>query len=120
MLIDHRTYRVKPGTVQAHLDIYEQYGFAAQTPHLGKPVAYMFAESGDLNTIVHIWAYEDAADRAKQRAAHAGRSGMADLSEEEQRGRLSGKPGDQADDPGEVRADRSHKADTRVAHHAQQ
>lgn len=68
MLIDHRTYRVKPGTAQAYLDLYEQYGFAAQTRHLGKPVAYMSTESGDMNTIVHIWAYESAADREKKRA----------------------------------------------------
>ena len=51
------------------LDLYEQHGFAAQTRHLGKPLAYMFAETGELNTLVHIWAYEDAADRAKRRAA---------------------------------------------------
>ena len=69
MLIDHRTYRIRPGTMQAHLDIYEQYGFAAQTRHIGKPVAYMFAESGELNTIVHLWAYENAGDREKKRAA---------------------------------------------------
>ena len=83
VLIDHRTYRVKPGTVQAHLDLYEKYGLAAQTRHLGKPVAYMFAESGDLNTIVHMWAYEDAADRAAKRAEDDGRSGVASLSEKE-------------------------------------
>jgi NIPSNAP len=29
----------------------------------------MFAESGDVNTIVHDWAYEDAADRTRRRAA---------------------------------------------------
>ena len=29
----------------------------------------MYAESGDVNTIVHLWGYEDAADRAKRRAA---------------------------------------------------
>ncbi len=69
MLIDHRTYRVKPGTLQAHLDIYEQYGFAAQTRHLGKPLAYLFAETGELNTIVHLWAYENAAERETRRAA---------------------------------------------------
>jgi NIPSNAP protein len=68
VLVDHRTYRIKPGMTQAHLDIYEQYGFAPQTRHLGQPFAYMFAESGDVNTIVHLWAYEDAADRAKRRA----------------------------------------------------
>jgi hypothetical protein len=69
VLVDHRTYRVRPGTLAAHLEIYEKNGFAAQTRHLGQPVAYLFAESGELNTIVHIWGYEDAADRAKRRAA---------------------------------------------------
>jgi NIPSNAP protein len=69
VLVDHRTYRLKPGTVAAHLDIYEKNGFAAQTRHLGQPVAYLFAETGELNTLVHIWAYEDAADRATRRAA---------------------------------------------------
>ena len=69
MLVDHRTYRVRPGTTQAALDLYEQHGFATQSRHLGKPLAYLYAESGDLNTLVHLWAYEDAADRAKRRAA---------------------------------------------------
>lgn len=71
MYVDHRTYRIKPGKTLAHLDLYEKHGFVAQTRHLGQPVAYLFAESGDVNTIVHIWAYEDAADRMKRRAAMA-------------------------------------------------
>ena len=71
MLVDHRTYRMKPGRMQAHLDLYEQYGYAAQVRHLGKPLAHMVAETGELNTLVHIWVYEDAADRAKRRAAMA-------------------------------------------------
>ena len=69
MLVDHRTYRIKPGHTQMHLKIYEQYGYKAQTRHLGQPIAYMFAESGDVNTVVHNWAYEDAADRARRRSA---------------------------------------------------
>ncbi len=69
MIVDHRTYRIKPTGMQKHLDIYGEFGFAAQTRHLGKPHAYMFAESGDMNTLVHQWVYEDAADRAKRRAA---------------------------------------------------
>lgn len=69
VLVDHRTYRIKPGRLQAHLDLYEQYGYPAQTKHLGKPLAYMVTESGEMNTIVHIWVYEDAADRARRRAA---------------------------------------------------
>jgi hypothetical protein len=71
MLVDHRTYRIKPGMTAAHLELYEKYGLAAQTRHLGQPLAYMFAESGDVNTIVHIWVYEDAADRTARRAKMA-------------------------------------------------
>lgn len=69
MLLDHRTYVIKPGKMQAHIDIYEKYGYAAQVRHLGKPLVYMYAESGELNTLVHIWMYKDAADRATRRAA---------------------------------------------------
>ncbi len=39
VLVDHRTYRIKPGMTQAHLAIYEKYGLAAQTRHLGPPIA---------------------------------------------------------------------------------
>ena len=69
MLVDHRTYRVKPGASQLQLDLYEKYGFGPQTRHLGQPVAYMFAESGEINHLVHLWAFDDAVDRAKKRAA---------------------------------------------------
>jgi len=71
LIIDHRTYRIKAGHTQPHLQIYEEYGFAAQSRHLGQPFAYLYAETGDVNTVVHQWAYEDAADRARRRAAMA-------------------------------------------------
>jgi NIPSNAP len=69
MLLDHRTYTVKPGTLAKHLKIYEEYGLAVQKKHLGEPLAYLIAESGELNTYVHIWVYKDAADRETRRAA---------------------------------------------------
>ena len=31
VLVDHRYYRVKPGTMNAHLDLYEKHGFLPQT-----------------------------------------------------------------------------------------
>ena len=71
MLVDHRTYRIKPGHMNAHLAIYEEFGLKAQWKHLGEPHAYMFAESGAMNSLVHQWVYQDAADRAKRRAAMA-------------------------------------------------
>lgn len=69
MIFDHRTYSCKPGTVPAQLALYEKYGKVPQEKHLGKPVLYGITETGRINTYVHVWAYEDAADRAKRRAA---------------------------------------------------
>ena len=69
VLVDLRTYRVKPGTAQAQMDAYEKYGLATQIKYCGEPVAYLSAESGDLNTLVHLWAFKDAGDRAERRAA---------------------------------------------------
>src|SRR5260370_36214034 len=71
VLIDHRYYRIKPGMVPAHLELYEQAGFKAQSRHLGQPFAYLFTESGEVNTLVHMWLYDDVADRARRRAAMA-------------------------------------------------
>jgi hypothetical protein len=69
LLIDHRTYRCKPGTLPKYIQLYEEHGKATQVKHLGQPVAHLVAESGAMNTLVHIWAYENAADREKRRAA---------------------------------------------------
>src|SRR5215467_15591549 len=68
VLVDHRYYRIKPGMVAAHLDLNEQAGFKAQTRHLDQPLA---TESSEVNTRVHMWLYDDAADRARKRAAVA-------------------------------------------------
>ena len=69
MIFDHRTYTVKPGTIGKQLELYDKHGRAPQERHLGKPVFYGVTETGELNTYVHIWAYENAADREQRRAA---------------------------------------------------
>ncbi len=71
MLLDHRTYTVRPGTMARQMALYREFGLAPQKRHLGEPVAYLVTESGNVNTYVHIWAYKDAADRAAKRAAMA-------------------------------------------------
>ena len=71
MLVDHRTYHVKPGKMQTQLELYEKHGFPVQLRHLGQPLAFLQAESGELNTLVHLWLYDGAADREKRRAAMA-------------------------------------------------
>lgn len=68
MLLDVRTYKIRPGCMAQHLALYEQLGYAAQVRHIGEPLCYASAESGEMNTIVHIWVYESAADREQKRA----------------------------------------------------
>jgi hypothetical protein len=69
MIFDHRTYTVRPGTLPKQLKLYEEHGFAAQKRHLGEPLLYGVTETGEINTYVHVWVYEDADDRSKKRAA---------------------------------------------------
>ena len=69
MIVDVRNYHIKPGKMPHELDLYAKRGLAAQTRHLGPPLAYLHGESGDINALVHLWVFEDVADRARKRAA---------------------------------------------------
>lgn len=69
MLFDMRTYTCRPGTMKAHLSLYEEEGFPTQRRHLGDPVLYGITETGPQNSYVHVWAYASAQDRADRRAA---------------------------------------------------
>lgn len=69
MLLDVRTYTCRPGMIKKHLALYEEMGKGPQTRHLGQPFAYLTTETGNVNQYIHIWAYENAADRERKRAA---------------------------------------------------
>ena len=63
MIYDLRTYTVRPGTMAKQLALYEEHGLTAQTKNLGAPLFYGVVETGDVNSYIHLWQYEDAADR---------------------------------------------------------
>ncbi|MSP46309.1 MAG: NIPSNAP family protein [Xanthobacteraceae bacterium] len=69
MLLDHRTYTVRVGTLRKQLALYEKHGLTVQKRHLGEPLAWLVSETGDVNTYVHIWVSEDANDRNRRREA---------------------------------------------------
>jgi len=69
MLFDVRTYTCAPGTLPKQLELYEKEGMPVQTKHLGEPYFYGVVETGLVNSYLHIWAYEDAADRETRRKA---------------------------------------------------
>ena len=69
MIIDLRTYTMVPGRLKAFLELYEREGLPVQRRHQGNPVGYFTTEIGTNNQVVHLWAYENLADREKRRAA---------------------------------------------------
>lgn len=69
MIFDHRTYTCRPGTIKKQLELYLQHGFDPQRRHLGEPLLYAATETGNVNSYVHIWAYDSAAERETKRAA---------------------------------------------------
>jgi hypothetical protein len=71
MNVDLRTCRVRPNKMPQELDPYARHGLAPQVRHLAPPLAYLYGESGDIDTLVHLWVFNDAADRASRRAARA-------------------------------------------------
>lgn len=69
MIYEHRTYRLKNGSVGEYLRLVGGEGIAIQRRHLGQLIGYFTTEVGPLNEITHIWAYADLADRDRRRAA---------------------------------------------------
>lgn len=68
MLIDERTYTLRPGCLGRYLDRHMAHALPLMREHLGEPLAYYTGADGELNTFVHQWAYTDAADREQRRA----------------------------------------------------
>ena len=68
MIIEHRTYRIIPGRLPAMLDLYSKLAYPVQLRHIGEPHYFLVSETGQLNTWVHGWIYESAADREQKRA----------------------------------------------------
>ncbi|SFP60333.1 NIPSNAP protein [Variovorax sp. OK605] len=68
MLVEERTYTTHPGKWRDYLALYEAEGLAIQRRILGRMVGYYHTDIGELNQLVHLWAYEDLNERAERRA----------------------------------------------------
>jgi hypothetical protein len=68
MIVEERVYTLQAGKVPEYLAAYAAEGIRIQTGHLGNMVGYYATEIGPLNVVVHMWAYEDLAQRAERRA----------------------------------------------------
>lgn len=69
MIVEMRTYTLHPGKVGPYLKLYEAEGLAVQSRILGRLLGYYSTEIGDVNQVVHLWAYDSFEERTKRRAA---------------------------------------------------
>ena len=67
MIVEERIYTLKPNSAPQFLSLYEEEGLAIQVPILGRLVGYFSTEIGNLNQVIHMWAYKDLAERAERR-----------------------------------------------------
>jgi hypothetical protein len=69
MILDERSYLIKPEHVKDYLDTYFAEGMKLQISHLGDLVGWFTTDVGNVNEVVHIWRYKDMGDRERRRAA---------------------------------------------------
>ena len=66
MIVEMRTYTLKPGSTPTVL---ERFGKALPVRQKLSPLAaFWYTDVGPLNQIIHVWCYEDTATRDKIRA----------------------------------------------------
>jgi hypothetical protein len=71
MLIELRTYTLKPGTVATFVDFFEHHDLPFIVPIMGHPVGWYTTEIGPLNQVIQMWAFADFDDRERRREAVA-------------------------------------------------
>lgn len=69
MIVEHRTYTFRPGTVEGWLRKYETEGLPVQKRHLNRFLGLYVSEIGALHTTVLMWGYDSLADREARRNA---------------------------------------------------
>ena len=68
MIVEQRTYEIRPGQLAEYRRLLEEEGVHIQRPILGRLIGYFYSEIGDLNQVVHLWAYDSFEDRTTRRA----------------------------------------------------
>jgi len=67
MMLEMRTYQIRAGKAAEFLKVYQDHGLDIITRY-AKLVGCWTKESGTLNSVVFLWAYDDFGHRSAQRA----------------------------------------------------
>ena len=68
MIVEMRTYTVKPQRTPDFLALYERAALDIQKKYLGHLIGFFVTEIGELNQVVHLWGYDSLAERERRRA----------------------------------------------------
>ena len=68
-IVDKRTYHAQPGKLAEFFKIYVEHGMETHVKHLGRCIGFYQSDIGMQHRIVHLWAYQDIADRERRRVA---------------------------------------------------
>ena len=67
MIIEMRTYILKPATLKKFLNIYNNDIRETHVSILGNQIGFFYTEFGELNKVVHLYGYDSYIDREKRR-----------------------------------------------------
>lgn len=71
MIIDLRIYTTKPNRTADFVALYKELAWPLQQKYLGRCLGWTTTIEGQLNQVVHMWAYDSQADREARRGAMA-------------------------------------------------
>ena len=67
MIVEMRTYTIKPGRLHDFLKIYNDDIREVHTEILGNQLGFFYSEFGELNQVIHIYGYDSYDERDKRR-----------------------------------------------------
>tara|TARA_B100001248_G_scaffold255431_2_gene235169 strand:- start:535 stop:849 length:315 start_codon:yes stop_codon:yes gene_type:complete len=67
MIVEMRTYKIRPGELQNFIKIYDEQIREIHTKILGNQIGFFYTEIGDINEVVHLYGYESYEDRQARR-----------------------------------------------------
>ncbi len=68
MIYDFRVYTLKPGAVPDYMAAVREVGKPVRDKYGVKLAGWYYSEVGELNQVVHIWAYNDYAHMDEMKA----------------------------------------------------
>lgn len=67
MIVELRTYTLKPLRTAEFLALYEEMALPLQKKYLGRLIGFFVSEIGPLNEVVHLWGFDSLAERERRR-----------------------------------------------------